>query len=151
MSKGERFNEGKPELSMVLEARHGLQGIAQVLMFGRDKYARGNWRNGLSHTQIMDSLLRHSSKYLSGEDLDDESGLPHVYHVACNALFLAEMISTHPELDDRPKVAIEKTSGTDDEEYNGVTIFATMEGWHVPGVGNFERLKSAKEAIDRIE
>lgn len=109
MATGERFNSGKAELSMVLEAHHALCGAASVLEFGKAKYSRGNWRGGLSHTQTCDSLLRHLSKYLAGEDKDEESGLAHVDHILCNALFLAEMVHTHPELDDRSVVNKEES------------------------------------------
>ena len=98
---GLRYNQGKSELSMILEARHALGGCAKVLEFGKVKYDRGNWRKGLSHAQICDSMLRHLSAYLSGEDNDPESGLPHVDHVLTNALFLSEMTRTHPDKDDR--------------------------------------------------
>ena len=96
-----RFNTGKVPLSMVLEARNALEGCASVLAFGAKKYARGNWHKGLYHTQIVDSMSRHLSAYLAGEDIDPESGLRHVDHVLCNALFLSEGTITHPELDDR--------------------------------------------------
>lgn len=96
-----RFNTGKPQLSLVLEAKHGLAEAAAVLEFGAKKYARGNWHKGLSHTQICDSLLRHLTSYLSGEDVDPESECKHVGHILVNALFLAEMVNTKPELDDR--------------------------------------------------
>lgn len=99
--KAERFNEGKAPLSMVLEAHNALNGCAEVLAFGAKKYSRGNWRNGLKHTEICDSLVRHLSAYLSGENTDPESKLLHVNHILCNALFLAETVVTHPELDDR--------------------------------------------------
>ena len=96
-----RFNDGKHPLSMVLEAKHALDGCASVLQFGAAKYARGNWHKGLNHTEVVDSLVRHLSAYLAGEDNDPESGLRHVDHIMCNALFLAEGTITHPELDDR--------------------------------------------------
>ena len=103
MSNGTRHNQGKAPISMVLEARHALEGCAQVLAFGADKYDRGNWRKGLKHTEIADSMIRHLSAYLAGEDVDPESGLPHVDHVLCNAIFLSETTRTHPKLDDRSK------------------------------------------------
>ena len=96
-----RYNEGKPPLSMVLEAKHAIDGCAKVLQFGATKYARGNWHKGLKHTEIADSMLRHLSAYLSGEDFDKESGLRHVDHIMCNALFLAETTVVHEDLDDR--------------------------------------------------
>lgn len=96
-----RHNDGKAPLSMVLEARHALAGMAGVLEFGAKKYNRGNWHKGLPHADICDSMLRHISAYLSGEDIDAESGKPHVDHIFCNAMFLAEGYRTHPELDNR--------------------------------------------------
>lgn len=96
-----RYNAGKSPLSMILEARHALEGMAGVLEFGAAKYARGNWHKGLPHADICDSMLRHISAYLSGEDLDSESGKPHVDHIFTNAMFLAEGYRTHPELDNR--------------------------------------------------
>jgi hypothetical protein len=98
---GSRNNNNKAEISMILEARHAMEGISNVLTFGKNKYARGNWRIGLSHTQICDSLLRHLTAYLSGEDTDPESGLLHVDHIACNGFFLSEMTRTRKDLDDR--------------------------------------------------
>ncbi|MNN73166.1 hypothetical protein D3C81_1892570 [compost metagenome] len=86
---------------MVLEARHALAGMAGVLEFGAQKYNRGNWHKGLPHADICDSMLRHISAYLSGEDIDPESGKPHVDHIFTNAMFLAEGYRTHPELDNR--------------------------------------------------
>lgn len=100
---GLRYNEGKVPISMVLDAQDALLGCAAVLAFGAQKYDRGNWLNGLKYTETADSALRHLMKFLCGEELDKESGLPHVDHFLCNALFLSQMSKTHPQFDDRTK------------------------------------------------
>ncbi len=94
---GTRNNNGKSQLSMILEAKHAINGCAAVLEMGAKKYSRGNWRKGLNHNEVVDSLLRHLTEYMSGEESDAESGLLHVDHILCNALFLAELTRTHPE------------------------------------------------------
>lgn len=101
---GSRNNSGKPRLSLVLEAKNALAGAAVILEQGLKEYGRANWRKGLPLTEICDSMTRHLADFLSGETLDSASGRPHVDHVLCNALFLAEISKTNPELDDRPVV-----------------------------------------------
>lgn len=96
-----RYNAGKPRLSMIDEAAHALIGVAEVLEFGARKYARSNWQKGLPFTEVLDSMRRHQIAWLNGEDLDPESGLPHVDHILCNALFLASLTRSKPEFDDR--------------------------------------------------
>lgn len=103
-AKGTRHNAGKPKLSLVLEARHALEGAARILEGGLVEYGRANWRKGLKTTEIIDSAARHLVAIASGETFDPISGYPHADHFLCNALFLSELMQTHPELDDRPIV-----------------------------------------------
>jgi hypothetical protein len=101
--QGARFNEGKPQLSFAVLGREVLAGEAAVWERGAKKYARGNWLKGMSWTQSADSLLRHLSAFLNGEDNDPETGLPHVDHIVCCAKILSNSVHTRPELDDREK------------------------------------------------
>lgn len=80
-----------------------LEGIAHVLTFGARKYVSNNWRGGISYSRIISSLLRHLAAIQRGEDVDPESGLPHIDHVGCNAMFLSFFMKHRPELDDRWK------------------------------------------------
>lgn len=78
-----------------------MEGLAKVLDFGARKYAVDNWRGGFNFTRIIGSLERHLNAIKSGEDIDPESGLPHIDHVGCNWMFLSFFMKQRPDLDDR--------------------------------------------------
>jgi hypothetical protein len=81
-----RFNTGKPQYSL-LDLKCFEDGV-RVLEFGAEKYARDNWRKGLPQTQILDSMMRHIAALQQGELIDPESGISHIGHIQCNAMFL---------------------------------------------------------------
>lgn len=58
------------------------------LLDGMLKYGRANWREaGVRASIYYDALLRHWGKWFEGEDVDEDSGLPHESHVlACIAI-----------------------------------------------------------------
>ena len=98
---GLRYNVGKPRFSLVSPWAHA--GLAEVLTFGERKYAAYNWAKGLSWSQTVDSLERHLAAFKKGEDIDPDSGLPHLDHIACNAMFLSHFQKTGTGTDDRWK------------------------------------------------
>jgi len=61
--------------------------VARVFAFGAKKYAAFDWKT-TEHYRYVDALYRHMADYLSGEDYDKETGLPHLAHAASNCLIL---------------------------------------------------------------
>jgi hypothetical protein len=66
-----------------------VQQIVQVLQFGAGKYGPNNWQ-GLDgfEDRYFAATLRHLVAWREGEAHDQESGLHHLAHAACNLVFL---------------------------------------------------------------
>lgn len=99
-------SEGKVPLQHISDVEEGLGQMCAVLEFGATKYSRNNWRKGQPYMRVVASLLRHVMAFARGEDIDPESGQPHMGHVMCNAAFLAHFVANHDDpryagLDDR--------------------------------------------------
>jgi hypothetical protein len=78
-----------------------LLALGQVLAFGANKYGRHNWRGGIVESRLIAAALRHLLAYNGGEDLDPESGLPHLAHASACLMMLVAQHEVNPELDDR--------------------------------------------------
>lgn len=100
-TQGVKFDDGKPKLSLL--STRWLLAVGEVLNYGAKKYAPDNWRKGMKHRRLIDASLRHLLAYSNGDDVDPESGLPHLAHLACSAMFLYELSLDRPEDDDRWK------------------------------------------------
>lgn len=99
---GTKYDGDKPRMDLLDTA--ALQGLADVLTFGAEKYAPHNWRNGINYSRLIAASLRHLTAVNSGEDIDPESGLLHIDHLACCVMFLSNYMHTgRKELDDRWK------------------------------------------------
>ena len=96
---GTKFDKQKPRLDLL--DWDALGGLAEVLTFGALKYDANNWRGGIVNSRLIASLLRHLSAIQRGEDVDPESGLPHIDHIGCNWMFLSNNYKHRPDLDDR--------------------------------------------------
>lgn len=97
--EGLRYNQGKRRLDLVPTSF--VDGVADVLGFGAQKYSDNNWRKGMKWSSVVASLKRHLAAFEKGEDYDPESGLLHIDHVGCNLAFLKEYYKIAPQFDDR--------------------------------------------------
>lgn len=74
------------------------ESISKVLTFGAKKYAPNGWQKLPNAVQrYWGALFRHMSLLQSGELVDEDSGLPHIYHVGCNITFLIHFYDENPE------------------------------------------------------
>lgn len=93
------------------KARHSLippealQKVAEHYAIGAAKYEEHNWRRGYDWSLSYDAAIRHFGAFWAGEDLDEETGSPHLAAAVFHALTLLTFMVEHPELDDRPSAA----------------------------------------------
>jgi len=66
---------------------NALEDVCRVFQYGCVKYQRDNYKlaPGLPLEGYIQSMWRHTVSYLKGEELDTDSGLPNLAHLACNA------------------------------------------------------------------
>lgn len=85
-----KADEGKPRLTLV--PMQIIWDIAAVREYGCKKYGDpDNWKR-VEIERYRDAAFRHFLRYLRDpHGVDEESRLPHLYHLACNVAFLCEM------------------------------------------------------------
>lgn len=85
-----KADEGKDQLTLV--PRKIIRAIAKIRMYGTKKYKDPeNWKT-VEIERYRDAAFRHWLAYLDNPTgTDEESGLPHLWHLACNIAFLCEM------------------------------------------------------------
>lgn len=90
-----------------------LTQLAEMYGHGAKKYAARNWERGYDWSLSYAALQRHAVAFWGGEDAipqtpegeddDPTAGVNHLVAVAWHAFAMLEWMTTHPELDDRPK------------------------------------------------
>ena len=98
MEQGKRFNLGKPKWSLVPQS--ALIPAVRSFEYGANKYGPHNWKKGLPMSEICESLKRHLDAYMEGEEIDKESGLPHIGFIQTNAIMLSWMNDNKPQFND---------------------------------------------------
>jgi len=95
-----RFNQGKPELSYVMDIMPALTDLVKRMEHGSRKYERNNWKKGFDKDALIDSALRHLNDFHQGKDIDLESGedkLSNIGGVLFNVVMLTYFYGTESE------------------------------------------------------
>lgn len=98
---GIKDDAGKPPLGLI--PRSAQLREARILAYGEAKYGRHNWRKGMRWSRLGDAAMRHLLAWMDGEDIDPESGEPHLAHLRCCTGFLIEYAEHGLGTDDRYK------------------------------------------------
>ena len=99
-----KFDQGKPPIHLV--PTKTISDAAYVFGFGAQKYGENNWREDLNimpFSRQYSSIQRHMMAWFSGEDLDPESGLPHLDHALTQLMILKTSVdfADKTQIDDR--------------------------------------------------
>ena len=113
-SQAAKHDEGKAQVSLV--PTKIIYAIARIREYGTEKYGDPeNWRQ-VEPQRYRDAMYRHLLAYIDDpHGIDEESGLPHLWHLACNVAFLCELDDVE-ELTpiDKAKQIVESTADTDE-------------------------------------
>ena len=102
MKQGDKFDTDKNRYELLSPT--ALDGLTKVLTHGAKKYKDRNWEKGIKWSRVFGAMMRHSWAMWKGEDIDPESGLPHIDHVQACAHFLSYYRVHRDWFDDRPAI-----------------------------------------------
>lgn len=101
-TEGVKFDQGKAPYHLLPPEL--LDGVAQVLAFGANKYSERNWEFGMAWSRPFGALMRHMWSWWRGESKDPETGMSHLWHAGCCIAFLMAYEQRNVGADDRPKI-----------------------------------------------
>lgn len=84
-----KADNGKTRLDLVTPTF--IEAVGKIRTFGVQKYGDSDSWAKVEPQRYMAALLRHINAYRMGEEIDKESGMPHLWHAACNLMFLIDL------------------------------------------------------------
>lgn len=100
--EGRKDDGGKSRTDLL--APEFLLAVGDVLRFGAAKYDERNWEKGMAWGRPLGAALRHLLLWAGGQRYDEETGLSHLAHAACNVMFLFVFEQRGVGKDDRTRL-----------------------------------------------
>jgi len=113
---GMKYDDGKPRVDLI--PPEAIEALARIYTYGfngkpaTDKfpgkptpYLARNWEKGMDWGRVFAALNRHLWAWWRGEDVDPESGFPHIEHALWNAVALVTYRLRKIGTDSRPKAS----------------------------------------------
>ena len=95
-------DSGKPRVDLL--PAEALLMLGSIATYGAGKYGERNWEayaDQWHYGELVGAALRHILKWMSRQDLDEESNLPHLGHAAFNLMLLIALTTRGRGKDDR--------------------------------------------------
>lgn len=99
--EGVKFDQNKRRVDLV--PTEAINALADILTAGAAKYGEHNWRKGMDWSRVYGAAQRHLLAFWGGDDIDEESGMPHLWHALTNIAFLVSYQAMSVGRDDRWK------------------------------------------------
>lgn len=107
VTDGYKHDGGKPCLDLV--PPEIIIAVGTVMTHGAEKYGEGNYRK-VEPKRYRSALMRHICKWLKNpHGIDEDSGLPHLWHIACNVAFLLELDKPETDMKDFKRYGVMKS------------------------------------------
>ena len=116
-----KFDQGKPRCDLV--PAELIEAVGAVRTYGVQKYGKEYSYREVEPKRYRAALMRHICKWLRDPyGTDEESGLPHLWHVACNVAFLIELDKEKENDNSRTGSDAEEARKNDINEADGVSV-----------------------------
>lgn len=89
-----KYDQNKPKLSQF--PREAMEAVVEVMEYGARKYGGGTWSRveaqryvdaAARHLYAMQDIDENGREFINFSKVDEESGLEHLYHLACNVVY----------------------------------------------------------------
>ena len=95
------YGDKKVPLQLIPPSALAYLGVA--LKEGARKYGPYNWRdNKVEQMTYLGAAMRHIAAYIDREDIDHESGNPHLAHALASLAILVDAVECRVDIDNRP-------------------------------------------------
>jgi len=95
---GTKNDLGKTRLDLI--PPEAIELIGRAFTYGAIKYDDHNYRKGIDYSRLYGAAQRHLNAFWGGEDIDEDSGLP---HLALAGAEICMLMASRPDFDDRYK------------------------------------------------
>ena len=99
-----KHDKGKPQLTLF--PKEAMEAVCEIMEFGANKYGQGTWNRveairyinaAARHLYAMQSKDENGKEYIDLSKVDSESGLEHLYHLACNVVYATALYKRDKE------------------------------------------------------